>query len=53
VTFQKSDGSEHPEVVTMCCAIKPLCTWHLEQVATITRERCGGQVRQNKKNRRF
>lgn len=41
--YQKEDGSEHPEVVTMCCAIKPLATWHLEQVATTTRERCGGQ----------
>jgi hypothetical protein len=45
---QKEDGSEHAEVVTMCCAIKPLAAWHLEQVATITRERCGGQVSQSK-----
>jgi hypothetical protein len=29
----------------MCCAIKPIAAWHIEQVATTTRERCGGQVR--------
>ena len=41
--FQKEDGSEHPEVVTMCCVIKPLASWNLEEVATVSRERCGGQ----------
>jgi len=41
--FQKEDGSEHPEVVTMCCAIKPLASWLLEEVVSVTRERCGGQ----------
>lgn len=41
--FQKDDGSEHPEVVTMCCAIKPLASWNIEEVASIARERCGGQ----------
>ena len=41
--FQAEDGSEHPEVVTMCCVIKPLCGWNVENVATICRERCGGQ----------
>lgn len=41
--FQSEDGSEHPEVVTMCCAIKPLASWLLEEVVSITRERCGGQ----------
>merc|ERR1719412_2357675 len=40
---QKPDGSEHAEVVTMCCAIKPIASWHLEEVVTTTRERCGGQ----------
>jgi len=29
-------------LVTACCAIKPLCSWNLERVASITRERCGG-----------
>jgi len=41
--FQSEDGSEHPEVVTMCCAIKPLASWLLEEVVSVTRERCGGQ----------
>merc|ERR1712051_411984 len=29
--------------VTMCCAIKPIASWHLEEVVTTTRERSGGQ----------
>ncbi|ELU16781.1 hypothetical protein CAPTEDRAFT_177414 [Capitella teleta] len=33
----------HAEIVTMCCVIKPLVSWHLQQTATISRERCGGQ----------
>jgi len=41
--FQNEDGSEHQEVVTMCCAIKPLCSWNVENVVTTCRERCGGQ----------
>merc|ERR1719216_573226 len=41
--FQAEDGSEHAEAVTMCCVIKPLASWNLEEVATVTRERCGGQ----------
>eukprot|EP00095_Tigriopus_kingsejongensis_P008197 maker-scaffold895_size84271-snap-gene-0.25 protein:Tk08197 transcript:maker-scaffold895_size84271-snap-gene-0.25-mRNA-1 annotation:"hypothetical protein LOTGIDRAFT_127454" len=41
--FQKEDGSEHAEVVTMCCAIKPISSWNLEEVVSICRERCGGQ----------
>jgi len=41
--FQNKDGSEHPEIVTMCCAIKPMASWHCEEVASVTRERCGGQ----------
>jgi len=41
--FQAEDGSEHPEVVTQCCAIKPLASWLLEEVVSVTRERCGGQ----------
>jgi len=40
---QKDDGSEHAEVVTMCCAIKPIASWHLEESNTVSRERCGGQ----------
>ena len=41
--FQKPDGSEHQEIVTLCCVIKPLVTWHGEEVGSIARERCGGQ----------
>jgi len=40
---QSKDGSEHKEVVTMCCAIKPLASWLLEEVVSVCRERCGGQ----------
>lgn len=41
--FQPKDGSEHPEVVSLCCVIKPLVSWNLERCATVSRERCGGQ----------
>merc|ERR1711962_779232 len=41
--FQATDGSEHAEVVTMCCAMKPIAAWHLEESVTTSRERCGGQ----------
>lgn len=27
----------------MCCAIKPMSSWHLNKVVTVCRERCGGQ----------
>jgi acyl-CoA oxidase len=27
----------------MCCAIKPLASWLLEETVSICRERCGGQ----------
>jgi len=40
---QPADGSEHLDVVRMCCAIKPTSSWHLGNVVTTTRERCGGQ----------
>lgn len=41
--FQAADGSEHKEVVTMCCAIKPTASWLLEETVSVCRERCGGQ----------
>ncbi|XP_059092261.1 uncharacterized protein LOC131887642 [Tigriopus californicus] len=41
--FQPKDGSDHMNVVRMCCAIKPLSSWHLNKVVTVSRERCGGQ----------
>ena len=42
--FQSSDGSEHAEIVTMCCVLKPIAAWNLEEVVSVGRERCGGQV---------
>src|SRR5687767_11906387 len=36
-------AQDGPEVVRLCCVIKPLVTWNYERVATICRERCGGQ----------
>lgn len=33
----------HANVVTLCCVIKALVGWHIGHVATICRERCGGQ----------
>jgi len=41
--YQKEDGSDHADVVTMCCVIKPLCGWNVENVGTVSRERTGGQ----------
>ncbi|KAK8731425.1 hypothetical protein OTU49_007604, partial [Cherax quadricarinatus] len=41
--FQAADGSEHAEIVTLCCVIKPLASWNLEEIVSVCRERCGGQ----------
>ena len=41
--FQNPDGSEHREIVTLCCVIKALVSWHSEEGCSIARERCGGQ----------
>lgn len=41
--YQPADGSDHLNVVRMCCAIKPYSSWHLGNVVTTARERCGGQ----------
>ncbi len=27
----------------MCCALKPVASWHVEEVVSVCRERCGGQ----------
>jgi acyl-CoA oxidase len=35
--------AESRAVVMHCCAIKPLCAWNCNEVATTARERCGGQ----------
>jgi len=42
--WASSTEKEHSEVVYLCCVIKPLVSWNLEKVASICRERCGGQV---------
>lgn len=41
--FRRSTAAEHIEVVRLCCVIKPLVTWNAERVASVSRERCGGQ----------
>lgn len=38
-----TDEIVHAELVRACCVIKPLISWSGERVATICRERCGGQ----------
>ncbi|GIL89582.1 hypothetical protein Vretifemale_17414 [Volvox reticuliferus] len=43
VPGQKVDAVTATEVVVLCCAIKPLCSWNIEECATVCRERCGGQ----------
>ncbi|GFR45198.1 hypothetical protein Agub_g6590 [Astrephomene gubernaculifera] len=40
---QQVDPTTATEVVVLCCAIKPLCSWNIEQCGTVCRERCGGQ----------
>ncbi|CAG0889334.1 unnamed protein product [Cyprideis torosa] len=37
------DGSDHAEILRLCCVIKPLCGWSCEEIASVARERCGGQ----------
>ena len=39
----RSDPALQPFSVLSCCGIKPLITWHLQETATVCRERCGGQ----------
>jgi len=38
-----SSRKEHENIVRLCCVIKPLVTWNFERVASICRERTGGQ----------
>ncbi|KAF9964008.1 hypothetical protein BGZ65_011599 [Modicella reniformis] len=40
---QQRPAEDAEEVIRLCCVIKPLVTWNAERVATICRERCGGQ----------
>eukprot|EP00798_Chlamydomonas_sp_ICE-L_P003156 gene3156-13169_t len=37
------DPNTTQEIVTLCCTIKPMCAWHIQECATTCRERCGGQ----------
>jgi len=39
----KSDRLQQKIMIINCCALKPIVTWHSNQVANICRERCGGQ----------
>lgn len=41
--YAAQTDADAPEVVRLCCVIKPLITWGLERTASIARERCGGQ----------
>jgi acyl-CoA oxidase len=40
---QRTAAEDAEEVIQLCCVIKPLITWNAERVATVCRERCGGQ----------
>lgn len=40
--FQNSKGWDN-EVLSLCCIDKTLNSWNLERVASVCRERCGGQ----------
>jgi len=35
--------SDYQYIVILCCAIKPIITWHVNTSANTCRERCGGQ----------
>ena len=39
----KSNSLEQKLMIINCCALKPIVTWHANQVGNICRERCGGQ----------
>jgi len=39
----QSKSTPDPEVLRLCCVIKPLVTWHSERAGSVGRERCGGQ----------
>ncbi|KAA3672315.1 acyl-CoA oxidase [Paragonimus westermani] len=43
MSTQPTDPSEQAAVATMCCAIKPLASWHLNKTVNVCRERTGGQ----------
>ena len=37
------EGSDPMEVLLLCCVMKTQISWHAENTATTSRERCGGQ----------
>lgn len=37
------EGSDSMEVLLLCCVMKTQISWHAENTATTSRERCGGQ----------
>lgn len=39
------DKAGHQEVVILCCVMKALVGWHVSEMASTLRERCGGQVK--------
>jgi acyl-CoA oxidase len=39
----KNDPVQTKWLVILCCALKPLVTWHAGEVGVVCRERCGGQ----------
>eukprot|EP00005_Dracoamoeba_jomungandri_P005686 CAMPEP_0174251116 /NCGR_PEP_ID=MMETSP0439-20130205/1050_1 /TAXON_ID=0 /ORGANISM="Stereomyxa ramosa, Strain Chinc5" /LENGTH=604 /DNA_ID=CAMNT_0015331355 /DNA_START=154 /DNA_END=1964 /DNA_ORIENTATION=+ len=41
--YSNQSKEDAMEVVVLCSAIKAMVSWNLERVASITRERCGGQ----------
>ena len=41
--YASQSEEDYTEVTNLCCIIKPIVTWHTEQVATVCRERSGGQ----------
>jgi len=42
--YAKVEGTyDDEEVLILCCAIKPMVTWHVNESSNIARERCGGQ----------
>lgn len=41
--YAEQTEEDHAEVVRLCCVIKPLVTWHGENVGSVCRERTGGQ----------
>ena len=41
--FDGTKTSSNIEKIILCCSVKATLSWHNEKVATVSRERCGGQ----------